>query len=64
MIQKHINNHPDLKEQSTLLDSIPGIGNTTAALLLAEITNITQYKSARQVAAYAGLVPREPPFGK
>ncbi len=64
MIQEHINNHPDLKEQSDLLDSIPGIGNTTAALLLAEITNITQYKSARQVAAYAGLVPREPPFGK
>lgn len=31
----------------------------TAALLLAEITDITQYRSARQVAAYAGLVPRE-----
>jgi len=59
MIREHINNHPDLKEQSDLLDSIPGIGNTTAALLLAEIVNIKQYKSARQVAAYAGLVPRE-----
>ncbi len=58
-IQDHINNHPDLKEQSHLLDSIPGIGATTAALLLAEIVNIKQYKSARQVAAYAGLVPRE-----
>jgi transposase len=59
LIQKHINNHPDLKEQSDLLDSIPGIGETTAALLLAEIVNIKQYTSARQVAAYAGLVPRE-----
>ncbi len=59
MIREHINNHPDLKEQSDLLDSIPGIGATTAALLLAEITDFTQYKSARQVAAYAGLVPRE-----
>jgi transposase len=59
MIREHINNHPDLKEQSELLDSIPGIGQTTAALLLAEIVNIKQYKSARQVAAYAGLVPRE-----
>ncbi len=59
MIREHINNHPDLKEQSDLLDSIPGIGQTTAALLLAEIVNIKQYKSARQVAAYAGLVPRE-----
>jgi transposase len=59
MIREHINNHPDLKVQSDLLDSIPGIAQTTAALLLAEIVNIKQYKSARQVAAYAGLVPRE-----
>jgi transposase len=59
LIREHINNHPDLKQQSELLDSIPGIGETTAALLLAEIVNIKAYKSARQVAAYAGLVPRE-----
>jgi transposase len=59
LIRTHINNHPKLKEQSELLDSIPGIGETTAATLLAEITDITQYESARQVAAYAGLVPRE-----
>ncbi len=59
LICRHISNHPDLKEQSDLLDSIPGIGATTAALLLTEITDFTQYKSARQVAAYAGLVPRE-----
>ena len=59
MIRQHINNHPGLKRQSDLLDSIPGIAETTAALLLAEITDIKQYRSARQVAAYAGLVPRE-----
>jgi transposase len=59
LIREHIGNHPHLKEQSELLDSIPGIGATTAALLLAEITDFKQYKSARQVAAYAGLVPRE-----
>ncbi|CAA9430735.1 MAG: hypothetical protein AVDCRST_MAG74-3680 [uncultured Pyrinomonadaceae bacterium] len=59
LIRQHIHNHPDLKEQSDLLDSIPGIGETTAALLLAEIVNLKQYTSARQVAAYAGLVPRE-----
>jgi transposase len=58
-IRTHISNHPRLKEQSALLNSIPGIGETTAATLLAEITDITQYESARQVAAYAGLVPRE-----
>lgn len=59
LIHKHINHHPGLKQQSQLLDSIPGIGESTAALLLAELTNIKHYKSARQVAAYAGLVPRE-----
>jgi transposase len=59
LIRKHINNHPGLKQQSQLLDSIPGIAETTAALLLSEMTDITQYRSARQVAAYAGLVPRE-----
>jgi len=59
MIREHINNHPDLREQSDLLDSIPSIGQTTAALPLAEIVNIKQYKSVRQVATYAGLVPRE-----
>jgi transposase len=59
LIREHINSHPTLKQQSELLDSIPGIAQTTAALLLSEITDITQYRSARQVAAYAGLVPRE-----
>ncbi len=58
-IREHIDNHPDLKRQRELLDSIPGIGETTAAALLAEVPDFSQYKSARQVAAYAGLVPRE-----
>lgn len=59
LIREHINRHPRLKRQSALLDSIPGIAESTAASLLAEITDIKQYRSARQVAAYAGLVPRE-----
>jgi len=59
LIRKHIKDHPRLKAQSALLDSIPGIAQTTAATILAEIVEITHYKSARQVAAYAGLVPRE-----
>jgi transposase len=57
-IQDHVDNHPDLKQQSQLLQSIPGIGKRTAAKLLAEIEDIARYKSARQVAAYAGLTPR------
>lgn len=59
LIHDHINNHPRLKEQSQLLDSIPGVGERTAAVLLGEVPNFSQYRSARQVAAFAGLVPRE-----
>jgi transposase len=59
LIRTHINNYPKLRQDSELLDSIPGIGRATAALLLAEIVDVTQYQSARQVAAYAGLVPRQ-----
>lgn len=59
LIRTHVNHHPSLKQKSQLLDSIPGIAQTTAALLLSAMTDITQYRSARQVVAYAGLVPRE-----
>jgi len=59
LIRDHIESHPKLKRQRELLDSIPGIGETTAAALLAEVPDFSQYQSARQVAAFAGLVPRE-----
>lgn len=56
-IKDHIDQNPTLKSQRDLLLSIPGIGDTTAALLLGEV-NVAQFESARQVAAFAGLVPR------
>jgi len=59
LIRKHIDKHPGLKQQRELLNSIPGIADTTAALLLAEVPHIKHYRSARQLAAFAGLVPRE-----
>lgn len=58
LIQEHIKRHPGLREQQQLLASIPGIGELTAAKLLAEIGDLSNYESARQVAAYAGLTPR------
>jgi transposase len=57
-INDHVDRHPDLKQQCQLLQSIPGIGQRTATKLLAEIEDISRYKSARAVAAYAGLTPR------
>ncbi len=58
-IQAHIDHHPDLKRQHKLLRSIPGIGNLTAFTLLAEIRSIPAFDSARQLAAFAGLSPRQ-----
>ena len=57
-IQDHINQHEELKQMQTLLVTIPGIGKLTAAKLLGEIRNILDFHSARQLAAYAGLTPR------
>ena len=57
-IREHINKHPDLKHKRDLLVSIPGIGEDTAATLLAEVPDVSLFSSAREVAAFAGLVPR------
>jgi transposase len=58
LIDAHIDSHPTLREQRELLESIPGIGETTSAKFLAEILDVKLYASARQLAAFAGLVPR------
>jgi transposase len=63
LIQKHINNHPQLRAERELLVSIPGLGEATVARLMSEI-NFHRYENARQVAAFAGLVPRLRESGK
>jgi transposase len=57
LIRHHIDRHPGLRVQRDLLATIPGIGDATAAVLLAELFD-KRYSSARQAAAFAGLVPR------
>lgn len=59
MMSDHFDQYPHLKQQRELLTSIPGIGEQTAAVLLAEVGRIEDYKNARQLAAYAGLTPCE-----
>lgn len=56
-IRDHINRHPGLKAKHDLLTSIPGIGDTSASAILSEMPAIEQFRSARAVAAYAGLSP-------
>jgi transposase len=55
-IARHIDNHPDLKAQRDLLNSIPGIGQTTSAWLIAEL-GAKRFTCARSAAAYSGLTP-------
>jgi transposase len=57
-IRDHMDQNPTLKGQRDLLVSIPGIADTTAAVILSELLDLSQFTEARQVAAFAGLVPR------
>jgi len=61
-IKRHIDQHPNLQEQSALLQTIPGIGSRTANLLLSEI-EFERFHSARSLAAQAGVVPRQKQSG-
>jgi len=44
--------------QAQLLMTIPGIGELTALLIVAELGTVKRFRNAGQVAAYVGLVPR------
>jgi transposase len=57
-IREHIQAYPELKQQQELLLSIPGIGEITAAKILGEIRDVHTFDDARQLAAYAGVTPR------
>lgn len=51
-------NDPDMKHRRRLLDSIPGIGPKTSAVLLAYAGLKERFREARQFAAFAGLTPK------
>jgi transposase len=52
-IKALVKGHADMKR----LMSIPGVGQFTAWLLIAELDGITRFGNAKKLAAYAGLVP-------
>ena len=52
-----INNDPELKQRSDLLESIPGIGKATIAHLLIALSEHHDFNNAKQVVAFAGLAP-------
>ena len=58
VILKIVQNNECLLKQYNNLQTIPGISKTSAIAILAEIPDISNFKNARQLAAYAGLTPR------
>lgn len=58
-----VDSNKKLKKQKALLLTIPGIGETTAHGILGELPDISRFKSAKQVVAFAGLAPKESSSG-
>jgi len=56
-LRQHIDQDEELKRQKKLLMSIKGIGELTAIRFLAELGDLRQFESAKQLAAFLGLTP-------
>ena len=57
-IKAHVVVHPVLAERTRLLFSIPGIGETSAWTIVAELGDRVNNCTPRQLAAFAGLTPQ------
>ncbi|WP_374580887.1 IS110 family transposase [Pseudoduganella sp.] len=58
-IDDHIDRHPNLKRDAELMTSIPGIGKTTAAVMLGHVGDMHRFTSAKALAAHLGVSPRQ-----
>ncbi len=63
-IKAVIKNCGTLKEQAELLKTIPGVGDHSAAALIAEIGDISLFSNAKCLTAYFGLEPAQRQSGK
>ena len=57
-VKQHIDDHPQLKQQKALLETIPGVGDGTIAQILSMMCTPERFKNTKQLAAFAGLNPR------
>jgi len=55
-IREHIDNMPQLKGKTEKLRSVPGIGDTTAAMLVSELPELGTF-NRREIAALVGVAP-------
>ena len=54
----------ELKQDYENLQTIPGISSTTAITILALVPDISEFINARQLAAFAGLTPKQRTSGR
>lgn len=57
-VSKLIKASPELLVKSKLLKSIPGLGEVSTQIVIAELPNLMEFTDARQLAAWAGLTPQ------
>lgn len=62
-IREALDQDDDLNAKRRLLDSLPGLGERTIAVLLSFYADTERFGSARQAVAFAGLEPRHPESG-
>ena len=62
-IDDHIDGNPKLKHDADLMQSIPGIGRRASAQFLAYIGDVRRFKSAKALAAFVGVTPRQKQSG-
>jgi transposase len=55
-LREHIKNSPELKAKSEIFTSVPGIGETTATMLIAEVPEIGKL-NRRQISSLLGVAP-------
>lgn len=55
-ISEHVENTPRLRQRSEIFDSVPGIGPTTANMLVTELPELGRL-NRRQIAALVGVAP-------
>jgi transposase len=58
-INDHIDGNPELKQDAELIKSIPGCGTKFAAQFLAYIGDARRFTSAKALAAFIGITPRQ-----
>lgn len=57
LMDKAVKSSREISSKAVLLDSIPGVGLLTAATIVAELGDLSRFKSRSELVAFAGLNP-------